>query len=381
MNNISEFTKCANCGACYNICPRGAIIVEKDKLFYELKVDTEKCIDCGLCKKVCPVNNEQDKIYPLNAYAAYNRDYQKIKQSSSGGVFIALAEYILSLGGVVYGAAYGKNCKEVVIKSTDEVHLTGLLRSKYVESSVGQAFQTIKVQLESGRQVLFCGAPCQVAGLKKFLHKEYENLLTCDFSCGGMPSHKFYQEYLDYLSAHKFKAEIESVNFRPKLYGWKTYAIEIKAKNKKAYRSFAMADPYFYAFIGEHISVRDYCYDCKFADNHASDIILADFWLVKKISAVKDDNNGLSLVISNTQKGEKALQNIDKQLMRTILDLDKASYNLVRKSYNTDFIEQRKEFLKDCENNGFIKTAKKKKRASNFILKWKHRIKKLLGRA
>ena len=381
MNNVSEFTKCANCGACYNICPRGAIIVGEDKLFYNLKVDTEKCIDCGLCKKVCPVNNKCDKVSPLNAYGTYNRDYQKIKQSSSGGVFIALAEYILSLGGVVYGAVYGNNCKEIVIKSTDEVNLTELLRSKYVESSVGQAFKTIKTQLESGRKVLFCGAPCQVAGLKKFLQQEYENLLTCDFSCGGMPSHKFYEEYLDYISVNKLKAEIETVNFRPKLYGWRTHSIEIKAKNKKAYRSFAIADPYFCAFIGDHTSVRDYCYECKFADNHASDIILADFWLVKKISRVKDDNSGLSLVISNSPKGENALQNIDGQLMRTILDLEKASYNLVQKSYDADFIEQRKEFLQECKKHGFIKTAKKKKRASNFILKWKYRIKKLLGRA
>lgn len=379
MNNISIFEKCANCGACYNICPKNAITVENGYPFLQVKVDKSICSHCGLCKNVCPVNTIETKQNIIQAYAAYNVDRKKIRKSSSGGVFIALAEYVLGKNGVVFGAAYDKTFRKVSIISTDQTKLDFLLRSKYVESRVNFSFRKIEQELKNGRDVLFCGAPCQVAGLKRFLQKEYDTLLTCDFSCGGMPSYAFYEEYLTYIEK-KLSAEICEVNFRPKTYGWKNHAIKIKTKNGKNYCRFALSDIYFNCFIGLHNSVRDYCYTCNFANNHYSDIILADFWMIKKSSTLKDDDSGVSLILTNSPKGETLIQAVKKNLMLTLLDKEKASYNLVDKQPTVQFLTKRKEFIDCCKNIGFIKTAKKLKQKNQLNLKLKYIVKKFLGR-
>ena len=379
MNNISVFNKCANCGACYNICPRNAIYVKNGYPFFEVTVNEKECIDCGLCQNVCPVNKIEIKQDVISAYAGYNNDREKVRKSSSGGAFISLAEFILAQGGIVFGAAYSEDCKRVLIKSTDEVSLEDLLRSKYVESCVDLSFKMVEKELKKARAVLFCGAPCQVAGLKRFLRKDYDNLLTCDFSCGGMPSYVFYEEYLTDIEK-KLAGKICEINFRPKTYGWNNYAIRIKAENGREYNNFAASDPYFYCFVGNHSSVRDYCYECNFANNHYADIILADFWLIKKASNIKDDDSGVSLIITNSPKGEKIIQAVKNKLTLTLLDKDKATYNLAKKQVNSEFLINRKNFIDTCKEKGFIKASKKLKLNSKFKLKLKYRIKKFLGR-
>lgn len=367
MNNVLDFTKCSNCGACYNICPVSAISVNSEKMFYSLSVDSEKCVKCGLCKEVCPVNNPEQKQNLVNAYMGYNRDEDVVKNSSSGGAFAAIAEYVLEKGGKVFAAAFSDDFRAVEFKSTDEVSLEKLMRSKYVESYVGNSFQKIKKELTDGQLVLFCGAPCQVAGLKRFLKKEYENLITCDFSCEGMASHKTYIEYLENIE-NKLKAPVSDVNFRAKLYGWSRHSIKITAENGKEYKNFAMADPYFYSFIGSAINLRDYCLECKFPENHYADIILADFWAYKRLSKVQNDDTGLSLVISNSQKGEEILQAISDKVTFTKLELEKASYNMKNKSNSDEFIKKHDVFIKNCEANGFLNTMKQVKMQSKTKL-------------
>jgi coenzyme F420-reducing hydrogenase beta subunit len=380
MNNISEFSKCSNCGACYNACPTNAISVNENGMFYSLEVDEAKCVNCGLCKNVCPVNNSTEAQCLIGAYGGCHIDDSVVKSSSSGGAFTALAKVVLANGGIVYSAAFSEDKKEVVIKSTDEVAIEDLQRSKYVESKVGLSFREIKEQLQNGRQVLFCGAPCQVAGLKRYLNKEYENLLTCDFSCGGMPSHKMYTEYLAFIEK-KLKSPITGVNFRPKSYGWNLYTMKINAENGKEYKKIYTEDLYLYCFVGNHISVRDYCYECDFANNHYADIVLADFWKCRTVSKIPDNNTGLSLIITNSSKGEEYISKISDAFTLTILDLDKASYNMVKKSYTEAFFETRKAFIKGCEKQGFIKASSTIKPKGTLKIKLKYYIKKFLGRA
>ena len=380
MNNISEFSKCSNCGACYNICPASAISIRVDKMHYGLEVDEEKCINCGLCKKVCPVNTPKNAQGLINAYGGCNMDEQVVKTSSSGGAFASLANVILENDGVVYSASFDNSFREVVIKSTDQVELEDLKRSKYVESRVDFSFREIKEQLEKGREVLFCGAPCQVAGLKRYLNKEYDKLLTCDFSCGGMPSHRMYAEYLTHIEK-KLKAPIIAVNFRPKSYGWNLHTMKINSQNGKEYKKISKEDPFMLCFVGNHFSVRDYCYECDFADNHYSDIILADFWKCRTVSKIPDKNTGLSLIITNSSKGEKYINKISDSFALTILDLDKASYNIVKKEYSKGFFDKRNEFIKICEEQGFISASKSIKPKGALKTKSKYYIKKLLGKA
>lgn len=380
MNNILDYTKCSNCGACYNACMNNAINVAKDGLFYKLTVDENKCTGCGICKKVCPVNNLSKKQNIKKAYALIHNNEDVVRRSSSGGAFTAIADWVLSEGGIVYGAVYSDNFREVKISSTENKILDELRRSKYVESQVEYSFRDIKKQLElSDKIILFCAAPCQIAGLKSFLKKEYSNLITCDFSCGGMTSHKIYAEYLSYIEK-RLGSKICEVNFRPKIYGWSNHAIKIRSENGKEYKRFAKSDIYFDCFVGKnhHKIVRDYCLNCEFANNHYSDIIMADLWKYKTVSNIKNDDKGISLIITNSDLGEKIIKNISKKVALTILDTEKASYNLVPKQYSDNFRENRKQFLQKCKNDGFIQATRNFKLKSQLLLLIKYRIKKLI---
>lgn len=377
MNNISEFNKCANCGSCYNACPKNAISVQSDDLFYTLSVNEDKCTACGICKSVCPVNLPQEAQTIKSAYAVVHDNEQVVKESSSGGLFSALAEWIIERGGVVFGATFTNQCACVEISSTQNCTLDDLRRSKYVESKVGNTFREVKSLLNEGKYVLYCAAPCQIAGLKRYLHKEYERLITCDFSCGGMPSHKIYQDYLE-LIAGKLDSKISEVNFRPKTYGWAYYAIKIKGENQKCFSRLAVADPYFGCFLGSHVSVRDYCLSCEFANNHYSDIILADFWKYKTISNVRNGNKGISLALTNSPKGEAMIEAIRNKVALTILDTDKASYNLKNKTYTETFLEKRNAFLELCKEKGFAVASKKMRLKSALNVKLRYYIKKFI---
>ena len=230
--NIATLDRCANCGACVNICPCDAIIVEADGLFYTPKVDANVCVDCARCVQVCPVNQSFEGNRPISAFAGWHKEKQIVLASSSGGVFYGLAQSVIAESGVVYSAAYSDDCKTVVFASSDDVPLRSMMKSKYVESLVGPSFRLIRGALEAGRKVLFCGTPCQCAGLRLFLGREYDSLLICDFACGGLPSHKIYEVYLKNLE-EKYRSPVQSVDFRPKTHGWKRYALRIQFANGK----------------------------------------------------------------------------------------------------------------------------------------------------
>lgn len=378
MNNIADFSKCSNCGACINICPKGAIIVDDKDVFYKIKVDNNKCISCGVCKKICPVNSEESRQKVISAYALVHKDEEIVRKSSSGGAFTAIAEEVLALNGVVFGAVFKDGFKKVVISSSDNNTLDEIRRSKYVESLVEYSFKEVKRNLENNRFVLYCGAPCQIAGLKRYLIKDYDKLITLDFSCGGMPSHKIYEEWL-YEIEKKLKAPICDVNFRPKTYGWSNHAILIRAKNKNKYSKLAMQDMYFDSFVGTHSTVRSYCYECDFSDNHYSDIILADLWKYRSVSKVRNQNKGISLIITNSSKGENVIKMIQKKVLLTVLDKDKATYNLVEKKKNVQNEIKHKEFFEKYKSIGFAKMMKENKNRICFKFKVKYIIKKMIG--
>lgn len=357
MNNVTKFNRCANCGACYNVCPVNAISVIEQNNFYSVEVNDKMCISCGKCLEVCPVNSSQSVKPLLAAYGGRSTDTETIKISSSGGVFSAIAEHILLLGGVVYGAAYSDDHKCVMIKGTNEVSLDSLRKSKYVESLVGDSFRLVRENLAKGKSILFCGTPCQVAGLKKYLKNDYEGLFTCDFSCGGLPSHHVYKQYIDLLEK-KYRSKVTKVDFRPKTYGWSTHSITVDFESGKTYNSLACLDPYFQGFIGKHFTVRDECLQCKFNNNHYSDIILADFWLYKRMSDFSDNEEGLSLIITNSEKGNNILNLIKDRVELLELDLEAASYNIKEYSFSKEFLVQREAFLKLYREKGLDVAAK-----------------------
>ena len=323
--NISDFQQCANCGACYNICPTGAISIKEDGVFYTTVVDSERCIDCGLCVCACPVNQTFEGNTPIYACAGWHEDNRVVLDSSSGGVFYGIAQNVLSEGGVVFSAVYSDDCKRIEFASSDEVPLSRMLKSKYVESAVGMSFCRIRDELKKGRKVLFCGTPCQVAGLHCYLGREYDGLTTCDFACGGLPSHKIYQNHISELE-EKYGAAVQSVDFRPKIYGWKRYALYVKFSNGKEYVRLGTEDNYLRSFLYGKYTVRGYCLDCKFQECHASDLTIADFWLYEKLSSLRHED-GISLILCNTPKGKNAIDSIRGEYVLSELDVKEASYN------------------------------------------------------
>ena len=197
MINIVEKKDCCGCSACVSKCPKQCIsmIVDNEGFSYPY-LDKENCIDCGLCEKVCPVINQNEPKKPLRCYAAINPDENIRVKSSSGGIFTMIAEYIIAEGGVVFGAAWNKNWQVEHTYTEVKEGLKVFRGSKYIQSIIGDSFIQVELFLKVGRKVLFSGTPCQIAGLKKFLRKEYNNLITVDFVCHGVPSPGVFRWYM-----------------------------------------------------------------------------------------------------------------------------------------------------------------------------------------
>lgn len=309
---------CSGCSACLAGCPRNAISMSKDEDGFPYpSIDTTKCIDCGLCAKICGKLGAAS-IKSSRAYAAYAKDSKIREASSSGGVFSLLAEIALQKGGTVYGAAFDENFAVKHIAADGIKELERLRGSKYVQSDLGDIFTEVKEKLDLGKEVLFSGTPCQVAGLKCFLGSEHPSLTTVDLVCHGVPSPNVWKAYVDIMEKGA-GAPVERISFRTKNSSWKRYAVSFSYENDTAYLRYHGDDPYMRGFLKD-LYLRPSCYNCRFkSNNRASDITLADFWGIEKILPEMDDDGGTSLVITNTQKGETLLsETINKMLLKEV---------------------------------------------------------------
>ena len=315
MIQISDKHNCCGCNACLQKCPKQCItMTEDDEGFLYPKVDLEKCINCHLCEKVCPYLNPKKSQEPLKCYAAKNIDENVRLQSSSGGVFTAIAEKILAGGGVVFGASFDNNWQVVHSHVENKDGLTALRGSKYVQSEIGESFKKTEKFLNTEREVLFSGTPCQISGLYHFLNKEYDNLLTIEIVCHGVPSPKIWQEYLKTLGL----SSIGSISLKDKSSGWRDYSVLIKnTKGETVYKNRATEDKYMTAF-SRNLTLRPSCYNCpsKSGRSHA-DITLADYWGIEHLIPKMDDNKGVSFIGVNTEKGNAVLQGLNFHIEHT----------------------------------------------------------------
>lgn len=346
--------RCTGCSACEAICPTNAISMKLNaEGFYEPRIDPQKCINCSKCIRKCPVDKKAG-LYKKKSYYGWHKDPGVLFYSSSGGAMRALADQILKEGGVIFGAVFSDDWKSVVFTDSDHVEMNLLQKSKYTVSNPSGIFKKVREQLDSGRKVLFCGTPCQCAGLSSFLNKDYNNLVRCDFVCGGMSSLTFFREHLGYLES-KYNSKIKSIDFRPKNKGWGKQRIRVVFENGEVYFVRSHLDTYFKCFANEHVSVRETCLDCQFYAYHISDITLADFWGYAA-AGIKLNKKGMSLLVANTERGILAIENADDLELHD-LELRYTDYAIKSKSPNPTKITQRNEFFKAAKQSNFEKAA------------------------
>ena len=331
MIKITDKRNCCGCWACVQVCPKQCISMhEDDEGFLYPQVDMSLCIDCGLCEQACPVLHQAEERHPLHGYAAKNNDEDIRWESSSGGAFSALADAVLADGGVVFGAKFAADWSVIHGYTETRNGLVGFRGSKYVQSRVGATYKEVKAFLEKGRTVLFSGTPCQIAGLKLFLRKEYDRLLTVDFICHGVPSPGVWQQYLTEAVArqcdknsvcshpiHGRDALIESISFRNKGLGWKKYsfALTLSATNgsgkKIQFCSPLNQNLYLRGFLA-NLYLRPSCHECPSKSlKSGSDLTIGDFWGVQHIMPQVDDNKGISVVLVNSERGDRFLQSTE----------------------------------------------------------------------
>jgi len=326
--DLCDVQDCTGCMACRQKCSQGAISeVLRNGFLYPI-IDRDKCIKCGACVVSCPVLNVKKKTGNLHenekiCLAAYNRDDNIRMKSSSGGTFSVMAEKVLANGGIVFGAAWDKemNLRHKYIENF--VELDSLRRSKYVQSNTLDTFKEAFSFLKKGRQVLYCGTPCQIAGLTAFLgYKEYDNLIKVDVICQGVPSNEIFKKYISEIEK-KYGVEVLDANFRSKDRGWRCGLLLLllvrKGKRKYWLKRVLDRNEYYNAFIKEYF-MRESCYDCQFKCSHQgyySDVSIADFWRIGKSLPLKVENyeKGISAVIINTEKGKTFFESCNASLI------------------------------------------------------------------
>lgn len=307
MVDEKEKSTCTGCWACVGICPKGCISMESDEQgFLYPVIERDKCVRCGECDRVCSLAAQKanQKNTP-KAFAAFARDEQVQKNSSSGGIFTLLCRAVLAEGGIVSGVAMKQDMRKaehIFVENDSEI--AALRGAKYLQSELPGCFPQIKGLLGDGRTVLFSGSPCQVSGLKAYLGKEYENLLCVDMICHGVPSPMIWAKYCE-ETEKKASGKISSVNFRCKKYTWE----KLRDKDKNIYMP-KKQDPYMRLFLADY-SLRPSCYACLHKGiSRKSDITIADFWGVNRIVPGFSNGAGTSLIMAHTEKGEQYLQKI-----------------------------------------------------------------------
>ncbi len=328
MLKLKSKGDCCGCTACASICPRGCIAMTADvEGFCYPQIDEAKCINCGLCEKVCPLLHKPAQHEVLNVYGAKNSDDAVRLQSSSGGMFTLFARHILAGGGTVFGAELDENLQVCHTAVTDEAGLAKLRGSKYVQSKMAGVFKEVRTLLNTGKPVLFSGTPCQIAGLKVFLMKDYANLFTVDVVCHGVPSAKVYNKYLQELGEAAGEP-VTQVKFRDKTKGW-LHGETVFITGTQRLAASKRKETYMRLFLN-NVSIRPSCADCAFNNKRSqADITIADYWGVNKQFPEFDDDKGITLVLVNTAKGEQLFDEVKGETTFIATDFAKgAQYNV-----------------------------------------------------
>lgn len=354
---INDPKDCCGCTACASICAHDAITMNPDALgFLYPKVDTSKCTGCGLCEKVCSFNANYDRTQNLpspEAYGARHKNAEEVETSRSGASFIAISDWILAHGGVVYGAGYTNHLRVVHKRATNKEERDEFKGSKYVQSDMTNVFRQVKKDLTDGRVVLFSGTPCQTAGLNSYIGRKFrDNLYLLDIVCHGVPGPYLWEDYISYLEK-KQGDKIAWVNFRDKQkFGWNAHHESFRFLNTKGTVSF----PFTFYKIN---MFRHSCGNCHFCNvKRPSDLTIADFWGWDKTDPTCNaDGKGINLILINTEKGKNLFEDIKQNMYIYPAELENVLQPNLQKP--SDIHPLRMQFEQEYTQKGFLYVMRK----------------------
>ncbi len=364
---------CVGCSACKSVCPVSAIEMQTNaEGFNYPHVDDGKCIKCGKCNAVCPVIGEPNFIEGT-AYAVQHKNPDVLKNSASGGAFTAVSDEILDNNGVVYGSAFTDNLEVKHIRAENREVRDRMRGSKYIQSDMTNIYGEISADLKDGRKVLFVGTPCQVQAVKNFFDGN-DLLYTCDLVCHGVPSPQVFREHLAFLS-DKYNSKVVAYQCRPKRWGWHTHREIATLQDGREIFSTAYSDIWRELYY-RRVITRPSCYTCKFSRlERVGDISIADCRNIERVGTDMDTFNGISLVFSNSPKGEKLLDSIRESCVIEALDVQKILQPPLCAPSGP--AANRQEFWNTYSSKGY-KGAIRQEFGRFYALKYQ--IKKLLGK-
>ena len=334
MIKINDKEACCGCGACVQICSKQCITMQSDEEgFYYPSVNIDKCVDCGLCNNVCPMLNQNQAHSPIISLAYKTPNEINRLKSSSGGLFIELANCVIAQHGVVFGVTYDADWMPVHSYADDKEGIRAFMGSKYVQSRIGNSYADAKRFLREGRIVLFSGTPCQIAGLKTFLRKGYDNLITIEIMCHGVPSPGVWKDYIKKICPNGIDGQntvlsslndmplIDGISFRDKTNGWSKYGFVVYGKSaSKAdqnsvlsskhiiIKQWSKENPYMQAFLS-NVILRPACYNCQYKSGKSgADFSIGDFWTIDSYKPEMNDDKGVTLAYVLSQKGKEFLR-------------------------------------------------------------------------
>lgn len=359
-------SNCTGCGACADACRKGCLsMVEDEHGFNYPHVNLSECLMCRACSNVCHVVSGSNSCCTpswknKSQFWAYQiKDRQILENSTSGGAFSLFADYVLKNGGVVFATRYNGAIEQLEFDSTDNFKLEDFRKSRYIESNTNHIFPIIRKQLRSGRLVLFCGTPCQVASVNSFFHgNEKKNLITINFICHGVPSNKHFHQWLHAKYPHV--GELENIDFRYKNkeegWGWHDMCLSIKEKSGRNTR-IPYTESSFYLSFCENDLLRESCYKCQIINSELSDITIGDYWGVRNNPSIYDDNEGISLVILHSVTAQNLFQKISKQGLFKQLSWKNIEYAFFHRQYST---ANREKFEEGVKKHGYVEMLDRK---------------------
>ena len=354
--------ECCACRACSSVCSRNAISFVEDRYgFWFPKIDEALCVNCGRCVNVCNFHNDsvEYRKLPVKGYAATLCDKERIKKSTSGGVFMAMAEWILGKGGCVFGCVWDEDMNAVHVCAESLEQVTAMQGSKYVQSNVGSTYAEVYARLKEGRYVLFTGTPCQVAALKSYLGKEYEKLITIDLVCHGVPNNRFFHQFLA-EQEKRYKGKVTDFHFRYKSPDWLYGRVwmEIKRECRKIHKALLYVEsPYSMMYSGKNQISRESCSHCKYAcSQRVGDLTIGDYWGYKKEEIKFDYKDGLSCILVNNPHMLPILEELNLTIQEVSIEsIIEGNTHLQRPSCKD---ERREQVMETFANDGYEVLAK-----------------------